>query len=190
MTDIIPLKPKITNAGLAAIFNADNNGFEALISHVAFGDGGGTSYQPNGAETALRGERARVAIGGGEREAPTQILVQGVLDEGPEFWMREVAFILNDGTPLAIWSELDDNGDDLLMAFKKDGVPFIFAYGLALSGVPGNSVNVQISGPAVNVVFDREFALIVANQARITRQQWNFNEAFYAQHGHYPGGQS
>lgn len=189
MTDIIPLKPKITNAGLSAIFNASNTGLEGYISHVAFGDGSGGSYQPTGTETALRREKARVAIGGGERETPTQIMIQGVLDEAPQFWIREVGFFLNDGTLFAVWSEVDaSSGNDVLMAYKKDGVPFIFAYGLALSGVPANSVNVQISGPAVNVVFDREFALIIANQSRITRQQWHYNEAFYAEHGIYPGG--
>lgn len=182
MTGIIPLKPKITNAGLGAVFNATDNGLEGWISHVAFGDGAGNSYAPDGTETQLKREKARVAIGGGGREGPTQILVQGLLDDAPEFWVREVGFFLNDGTLLAIWSQ-----PGTLLLHKTNGVPFVFAYGLALSGVPANSVNVQISGPAVNIVFDREFALVVANQARLLRQQFHLAEAFRAEHGRYPG---
>lgn len=182
MTGIIPLKPKITNAGLGAVFNETNNGLEAWISHVAFGDGAGNSYAPTGTETQLKREKVRVAIGGGGREAPTQILVQGVLDEGPEFWVREVGFFLNDGTLLAVWSE-----PGTLLIHKTDGVPFVFAYGLALKGVPANSVNVQISGPAVNVVFDKEFALIAANQARFALRQFRLWEAYNEAYGTYPG---
>ncbi len=185
MSDIEPLKPKITNVGLAALFNAANDGLEGLITHVAFGDGAGVSYQPTGNETQLRRELARTTIGGGEREAPTQITVQGVLETAAEFWVREVGFFLSDGTLLALWSE-----PEKLLLYKSQGTPFIFAFGLALSGVPANAVNVQLSGPAVNVVFDREFALVIANQARITRQQFHFNEAFYAKHGHYVGEQT
>ena len=184
MTDTVALRPKITNVGLAALFNATNNGLEGYVSHVAFGDGAGVSYLPSGNETQLRRELARASVGGGERETPTQILIQGVLETAAEFWVREVGFFMSDGTLLALWS---DPGK--LLLYKSEGVPFIFAYGLALSGVPENSVNVQISGPAVNVVFDREFALVIANQARITRQQFHFNEAFYAEHGHYVGEQ-
>lgn len=185
MADIVALRPKITNAGLAALFNATNNGVEGYVTHVAFGDAAGASYAPTGDEVGLKNELARVAVGGGERETPTQILLQGVLDDGPEFWIREVGFFLSDGTLLALWSE-----PNKLLLYKSAGVPFVFAYGLALSGVPENSVNVQITGPAVNVVFDREFALIIANQARITRQQFHFNEAFYAEHGYYAGEQA
>lgn len=172
---------------MAAIFNAGNNGLEGYISHVGFGDGAGGSYQPTGNETALRREKSRVAIGGGERVGPTQILIQGVLDHGPEFWVREVGFFLADGTLFAVWSEVDAQGDDILMLYKKIGVEFIFAYGLALSGVPANSVNVQISGPAVNVVFDREFALIITNLANQNHRQFQLWEAHRAAHGAYPG---
>jgi hypothetical protein len=190
MNDIIALKTKNTNAGRAAILNASNNGLEGVITHVSFGDGNGVSYTPNGTEIALRNEVGRVAIGGGNRDAPDQVTIQGMLGDIGEHWIREIGFHLSDGTLLSVWSEQDDSGDDILLLYKKDGVPFIFAFTILLPDLPDNSVNVQVSGPTVNVVFDTEFALIIANQARITRQQWHQQEAFYAQHGHYPGGQS
>lgn len=182
MSDIVALRPRLTNAGLSALFDAGKGGLEGYISHVAFGDGAGDHYTPSGNETQLRRERARAPIGGGERDGPRQIVLQGLLDSGPSFWVREVGFFLSDGTLLAVWSE-----PGKLLLYKTENVPFIFAYGLALDGVPSNSVNVAISGPTVNVIFDREFALIIANQAKIMRQQFIQSEAFLATHGHYPG---
>lgn len=187
MSDIIALKTKNTNAGRAAVLNASNNGLEGFISHVSFGDGNGASYTPDGTEVALRNEVGRVAVGGGSRDAPDQVTIQGMLGNIGGHWIREIGFHLSDGTLLSVWSEQDDNGDDILLLYKKDGVPFIFAYTILLPDLPDNSVNVQVSGPAVNVVFDKEFTLIAANQVRTAHHLWRLNEAHYAAHGHYPG---
>lgn len=121
MIDITPIRPKITAAGLAAAFNAQNTGLAANITHVAFGDGDGSSYTPTGAETELANELGRAPVGGGEKDGPSQVLLQGALGDGAEFWIREVGFILEDGTLFALWSEIQENGDDTLMAFKKEG---------------------------------------------------------------------
>ncbi|PIE13831.1 MAG: hypothetical protein CSA70_03700 [Rhodobacterales bacterium] len=180
---IVPLKAKTTNAGLAALFNAGSNGLEGWISHVAFGDGAGESYAPDGTETQLRRERARTVVSGGERLSPHHVLVQGVLGDGWEGWVREVGFFLNNGTLLAIWSQ-----PGVLLTHKNDNAAFAFAYGLTLADAPANSVNVQITGNLFNVVFDKEFSLIIANQARLMRHQLHTDQAFFKEHGYYPGG--
>ena len=147
------IAPKITDAGLAAVFNASNTGLAANIAHIAFGDGdtgsGPAGYTPSGNETALRNERARAAVGGGRRVAPHEIEVQALLDDGPSFWIREVGFLLEDGTLLALWSDAQTP-----MAYKTAGVPLALAYYLALQGVPPESVNLTISGPSVNLTVD------------------------------------
>ncbi len=119
---------------------------------------------------------------GGERTGPATITLQALLEDSPAFWVREVGFILSDGTLFAIWS---DEAKPLL--YKTADGTVVIALTLALSGVPENSVNVTVSGPDVNILFDREFALVVANQARLLRQQFHLAEAFKAEYGRYPG---
>ena len=163
------LIPKITDAGLAAVFNASNDGLEAKISHMAFGDGdtgsGVTGYAPTGHETALRHERARVPIGGGKRLSPHEVEVQALLDTGPELWVTEVGFYLEDGTLFAVWSD-----PDVKLGFKADGMPLVVALNLALQGVPPDSVNVTISGPSVNITMLENVVSIAANFMRTWRR--------------------
>jgi phage-related tail fiber protein len=64
------ISPVITDAGIKAIFSATRKGLEGDISHIALGDGGGSGYTPNANANALRNERFRVAVGGGERTGP------------------------------------------------------------------------------------------------------------------------
>lgn len=159
------LYPVITNVGLMALINADNNGLEAQITHVAFGDGNGVGYAPAAAQTALVSERARVAVGGGERVGSFEIMVQALLDAGPAFTIREAGFILDDGKFLAIWSD-----PALPLAVYTPGVPIVFAYNLALAGIPPGSVNVTITGPAVNISIAGPFAQITAEIIRLQRR--------------------
>ncbi len=144
-----PLIPKITDAGLRALINAQNDGLEARISHIVLGDANGAGYAPAGNETALRRERVRVPIGGGERIAPHELRVEALADTGPSFWVREVGFELDDGTLFALWSD-----PDTPLTYKTAGVPLALAYYLALQGVPPESVNLTISGPSVNLTVD------------------------------------
>ena len=144
-----PLIPKITDAGLRALINAQNDGLEARINHIALGDANGTGYVPTGSETALKRERVRVPIGGGERIAPHELRVEAIVDDGPSFWVREVGFVLENGTLFALWSD-----EQTPLAYKTAGVPLALAYYLALQGVPPDSVSVTVSGPAVNLTVD------------------------------------
>ena len=163
------LAPKITDAGLAAVFNASNTGLAANISHIAFGDGntgsGPAGYTPSGTETALRNERARAAVGGGRRVAPHEIEVQALLDDGPSFWIREVGFLLEDGTLLALWSD-----EDTPMAYKTAGVPLAVAYYLAMQGVPSDAVGITVSGPSVNITMADNVASTATEIIRLQRR--------------------
>ena len=147
------LKPKLTSAGLAAVFNAQANGVEARISHLAFGDGGGNGYLPTGNETGLANEITRLPVGGGERVGPQQIQVQALLNDPqiPDFWIHELGIFLEDGTLLAIWSK-----PDTPLAYKTALTNLAVAFDLYISDVPADSLNVTVSGPGVNILFARE----------------------------------
>ena len=165
-----PLVPKITDEGLRAIINAQADGLEARISHVALGDAKGTGYVPTGSETTLKRERVRVPIGGGERIAPHELRVEALVDDGPSFWVREVGFVLEDGTLFALWSD-----EQTPLAYKTAGVPLAIAYYLALQGVPPDSVNVTVSGPTVNLTVDGPIITmatsIIALQRRVLQTE-------------------
>ena len=158
------LNPVLTNAGLRALLNASNTGVEAAIAEIAFGDANGAGYAPQANRTALVRERARVAVGGGERVANSEVEVQALLDTGPSFWIREVGFVLDDGTMLAIWSD-----PDTPLAYKTAGVPLAVAYNLALEGAPADTVTVNITGPNVNLTLVGPIALLSAEIVRAHR---------------------
>ena len=160
-----PLIPKITDAGLRALINAQNDGLQARISHIALGDANGDGYAPAGNETALRNERVRVAIGGGERIAPHELRVEALVDTGPTFWVREAGFVLEDGTLFALWSD-----PDTPLAYKMADVPLAVAYYLALQGVPPESVDITVSGPTVNLTVDGPIIALATSVVALQRR--------------------
>lgn len=131
------LIPVITTRGLAAVFNAQNTGLSAEITHIALGDHGRT---PSKNEVGLVNERMRIAIADGERIDDHQIHLTGLADGDTEFWVREIGFILKDGTMLAVWSDTDP------LAYKSAEVPLLLAFDLVLAALPANSVNIIGTG--------------------------------------------
>lgn len=136
------LIPVITDDGLAAVFNASNSGLSADITHMALGDHGRT---PDSQEKGLVNERMRIAIAEGERIDPHQIHVVGLAEGDVDFWVKEIGFVLSDGTFLAIWS------DTKPLAFKSSAVPLLLAFDLVLAALPAESVNVIGSGMGLSL---------------------------------------
>lgn len=159
------LIPKITDAGLEALLNANSTGVDASVSHIAFGDAGGERYEPNQFQTTLKNELVRIPIGGGEKAGPFEIIVQGLLDTGPTFTINEVGFILSDGTLLAIWAEPNKS-----LAYKTAGIPLAVAYNLALKSIPPDSLTLNVSGPSVNLTIVGPIAQTATEVIRLQRR--------------------
>ena len=120
MTALVPV---ITTAGLAAVFNAGNDGLAARITHIAIGDRART---PDKHDFKLASERRRVSVADGERVSDHQIHLTGIIDgDGPEFWVHEVGFFLEDGTLLAVWSDAQP------LAYIANAVPLMLHRPLA-----------------------------------------------------------
>ena len=133
------LTPVITQGGLQAVFNATNDGLQARITHIALGDAG---WAPDASASALRSERRRVPVVGGERLTPTQIHITAVEDGNQmEYWVREVGFILDDGTLLAIWSH-----PERALAYKAANVDLLLAFDMVMTALPADSVVVDGTG--------------------------------------------
>lgn len=136
------LIPIITDKGLAAVFNNQSDGLEAKITHIAMGDNG---RKPSKNETRLVSERMRIPVAEGSRIDPHQIHLAALADGDSKFWVKEIGFMLEDGTMLAVWSDTDP------LAYKSDAVPLLLAFDLKLAALPANSVTITGNGGDVSL---------------------------------------
>lgn len=157
------LVPTLTLAGLNAVFNAQGDGLQARITHIVLGDQGRT---PSPSHTSLGNQRRRIPIADGEKTGDRQLHVTGVVDgDGPEFWVREVGFELEDGTLLAIWSNTQP------LAYVSNNVPLLLAFDLRLEALPANAVTIVTTGANLSLAawgeqYTANAAATVDNMAR------------------------
>lgn len=149
-----PLLPTLLEVGLNAIWRAGNDGLAAQITHIALGD---TAFVPSQAMTALPGERARYPVADGKKISSRDIHITALADGDAEFWVRGIAFMLADGTCLALWSD-----PARPLAYKAAGVDLLLAYDLTLSAVPADSVTVHSTGAGLNLAMAEEFATLAS----------------------------
>jgi len=140
MSDLT-LNIKLTDAGLAAVAAAHGLGVQAKITHVAIGDQG---YAPLASATALHHELARVALTAGGAVAPKQVLLQGMFPaDGPEFFIHELGYFLEDGTLLGVWSDPTQP-----LGWIGGATPWFFKLVFAWSSLPADAITVVIADDA------------------------------------------
>ncbi|WP_353571127.1 phage tail protein [Candidatus Albibeggiatoa sp. nov. BB20] len=98
MIDVIPT---ITDAGLQAAFNADNDGIDLKITAVGLSS---QSFAPTQGMTSLQGEIERFPVKNGLRATDTQVNLTVIVDGNNEYWIKAIGFYLEDGTLFAVWS--------------------------------------------------------------------------------------
>lgn len=151
------LVPTLTHAGLNAVFTEQGDGLQAKLTHIVLGDAG---RAPSPTYTSLGNQRRRVAIADGEKTDDRQLHITGVVDgDGPEFWVREVGFELEDGTLLAIWSS------EQPLAYVSNNVPLLLAFDLRLDALPADSVTIETTGANLSLAAWGE--QYIANSAAI-----------------------
>jgi hypothetical protein len=159
-----PLQPVITQAGLAAIFRATNDGLSAQITHIVLGS---TGYTPVQTQTALRSKKGTYPISDGQKLSSTQLHLTAVADDAAEYWVREVGFLLADGTLLAVWSDPTQ-----ALAYKSPNAELLLAYDLSLAALPANSVTITSTGAGLNLTLSEQLAaLAAASLAGMLRDQ-------------------
>ncbi|MCE0904714.1 phage tail protein [Pseudomonas alloputida] len=134
------LQPVITKVGLAAILRADNTGIAAQITHVVLGTSG---YTPSADQKSLVAQTAKYPIAGGERLSSTLLHLIALADGDRAFWVREIGFLLSDGTLLAVWSD-----SSTPLAYKSADTDLLLAYDLSLAALPADSDDHQQRGRA------------------------------------------
>lgn len=163
MTDSIPLIPVITRRGLASAWTADSTGVAAKVVAVLLGDQG---YAPDKEQLGLRNPLMRIPVADGQRISDTQIHVTALVDGPLVFWIREVAFELDNGQVLAIWSDPDEP-----LAYKSRRAAFLVGFDLALDALPANSITIVSSGANLSLAawgahYTTQAAAIIDNMAR------------------------
>jgi hypothetical protein len=151
-----PLQPVITQAGLAAIFRATNDGLSAQITHIVLGS---TGYTPVQTQTALRSKKGTYPISDGQKLSSTQLHLTAVADDAAEYWVREVGFLLADGTLLAVWSDPAQ-----ALAYKSPNAQLLLAYDLSLAALPANSVTINSTGAGLNLTLSEQLAALASAQ--------------------------
>ena len=149
----ISLDPILTDAGLAALRNADATGIAAKIAHGALGDVGGT---PVAAVQALQNERLRVACFSGGVTGNRQITLTANVAAGtPEFFVKEIGFFLEDGTLFAFWSHPEQ-----ALGYRSQTTPWFFKF--VLSWNVAGTVDVVFDTTAVLACISQDTAVLDA----------------------------
>ena len=133
------LSPIVTRAGLSALINAGDDGLDARVAWLVLGD---TGWRPDDTAAGLGSERQRVSILSGRMLSFNQLhltaVVTGTL---PDYWVREVGILLDDGTLLAIWSDPVQR-----LALKKTGVDLLLSFDFVLADLPDGNLVVDGTG--------------------------------------------
>ncbi|WP_417842030.1 phage tail protein [Terasakiella sp.] len=149
----VSLTPILTAAGLAAVSNADGNGLQAIIAEIAVGDAG---YEPDGTETGLQNELARVDCSAGGAISPNSVLVEAMIAAGaPSFFIREIGFFLDDGTLLAVWSS-----EGQTVGYRSDLAPWFFKFVLGWESLPTDAITVNFNGDAQLAAMSLDLTLL------------------------------
>ncbi|AOX11948.1 phage tail protein [Pseudomonas putida JB] len=157
----------ITKAGLAAILRADNTGIAAQITHIALGTSG---YTPSADQKSLVAQTAKYPIAGGERLSSTLLHLTALADGDRAFWVREIGFLLSDGTLLAVWSD-----SSTPLAYKSADTDLLLAYDLSLAALPADSVTIISNEAGLSLSLAGPLAAqaqaLIAEQLRGLQQQ-------------------
>lgn len=161
MTDTTRLV-RFTNAGLAELVQAKNQGLKGAITHIAAGT---SRYTPTGAETTLKTERQRVAIADYEDLGSQQIRIAGLFGGALEYEVGEFGFFLESGTLLAVYSVAGQ-----LLSYKAATAKLLQKFTLDISALPTNSVTVTVGTENLNILMTEELATVatanIDNMAR------------------------
>lgn len=179
MSELI-LQPVITRAGTIAAMTASNAGIKAKVAQIAIGSGrvtpgalgdGRNGYEPTGAETALVSEFARYPIGNVEQLAENEVLISALCDGAAAGRVREIGFLLDNGSLFAVWSAAPPTAaTDMALFEKTANVPMALALTLALYGLPANSVQMIVGAPSVNISIAGPFSILAAELIRLQRR--------------------
>lgn len=150
----VQIKPKITDAGLQAAINAQANGLQLAITHVALGTGTYDSEASGAGMTNMVGRKEKRLIDAGVVSGTGAFKV--AVNFGP--WSGTPATY--DATELGFWAGDPDAGGTLFAIFSvPDGVIvtrnlllYVASFVVQLTRVPSGSVMISVNPDADEVI--------------------------------------
>ena len=134
------LKVITTDAGRAAMLDAESNSVKLKITHVAVGNSG---YTPAPNATALKAEKERVELASSKIDlANYQLNLNAALDSSLEYWVREVGFYAGP-TLVYLWSAPES---EMSLGYKSAPVRFLLGMSLKITDSPLASVEIIDQG--------------------------------------------
>ena len=100
------LVPKLTQIGLKALFDAEQNQIKIKIAKIGFGD---KAYTPTGNETTLQNEIIRLPVLSGKVYPQLGMIDFSTVipKDTPNFWIREIGFYDEQDRLIFLWSDPD-----------------------------------------------------------------------------------
>lgn len=155
----LALQFTLTQAGLAAVFNARKTGLELALTHIQLGSGQAT---PQGLETALIAPQQTAPIASGSQVTPTQIRMSATFSGDAAYPIGEIG----------VWAGEPGAEDSVLVAYwsrpaapvahKSAGVDFIFTHDMAIADALGADGGLTIH---IDPTHAGTAALIAAHEA-------------------------
>ncbi len=166
---------QFTQAGLAALLSANAQGFKGKISHMAFGD---AAYTPSQNQTALQGEKERVAIADSDytNGESSSLKIAGKFEAPLEYAIREIGVFIESPTPqneenpelilLGVYSK-----PNTTLGYRTPDVKVLQWLTLSLAQLPTSSVEVKIGVDNLNLILDKELADMTLVQLNTMQRQ-------------------
>jgi hypothetical protein len=144
------LNPKLTDAGKAAAVNANANGLQLGITHIALGSGKYNSATSGAGMTALVGRKEQVLIGAGlvTGAGGFRINVRFTAWEGTPnpYDASEIGFYAGDPATTGILFAVYSHPSDVIV--QRNSLDYVASFNLQITDVPPGSITVVVDPDA------------------------------------------
>ncbi|PHQ99486.1 MAG: hypothetical protein COB39_03250 [Marinosulfonomonas sp.] len=151
--------PITTEAGHVARMAAVAGGFAVDITHIALGATGYTvpinATTGRSTATALRSEKDRAEIQDVRNVSDFQKDISFIVEPSEEYYIREIGFLMADGTLYAVASH-----PTLALDWASPQTRNLFALEYIIEDGDAASFNIVSNGPPLNLLMSREFAVL------------------------------
>jgi|GEM_PF-1029913 len=144
------LKLQFTEAGLAKLLSAKENGLKGEITHIAFGDG---SYTPSKTQTKLSREMERIELTD-YQDYGSSLRISGVFNGDLEYAIREIGVFLSDGTLLGAYSLAGKT-----LGYRTPAIKVAQWLTINVEALPADSVTVVVGTENLNLIIDLEMMM-------------------------------
>jgi len=143
--------PKITEAGLAEIVKAKENGLQITFAKIALGT---AKYEATGQETGLKELKEFYKIADISKVGDNNLHMTSIADSDLSYQINEIGFYTGNQVLFAL---LVNNDPDPL-AIKSKNEELLLAFDLVLKEIPTELINIEHHGTRLNLAMAEQLA--------------------------------